>query len=106
MPVTVSYHAGLREGVDWCGGQRVLGRRRHDRADERRSVAPPMNQLPRQRRDRPFIRAAGFLGTVMVQIISRIPPTSSDSLVTIPPPVIGIQDEAQVRHEARVIEWR
>lgn len=65
-----------------------------------------MNQGPRQRRDRPFVRAAGFLGTVMVQIISRIPPTSSDSLMTIPPPVIGIQDEAQVRHEARVIEWR
>jgi len=65
-----------------------------------------MNQEPRQRCDWPFVRAAGFLVTVMVQIISRIPPTSSDSLVTIPPPVIGIQDEAQVRHEARVIEWR
>ena len=43
----------------------------------------------------PFVRAVGFLGTVMVQIISRIPPTSSDSLMTIPPPVIGIQNEAQ-----------
>ena len=51
-----------------------------------------MTQGPRQRRDRPFVRAAGFLVTVMVQIISRIPPTSSDSLMTIPPPVIGIQD--------------
>ena len=57
-----------------------------------------MNQEPRQRCDWPFVRAAGFLVTVMVQIISRIPPTSSDSLVTIPPPVIGIQDEAQQRH--------
>jgi hypothetical protein len=54
-----------------------------------------MNQWPRQRWDRPFRRTVGFLGTVMVQIISRIPPTSSDSLVTIPPPVIGIQDEVQ-----------
>ena len=44
-----------------------------------------MNQRPRQRWDRPFRRTAGFLGTVMVQIISRIPPTSSDSLVTITP---------------------
>jgi len=65
-----------------------------------------MTQGARQRWDRPFVRAAGFLVTVMVQIISRIPSTSSDSLMTIPPPVIGIQDEAQVRHEARVIEWR
>jgi len=65
-----------------------------------------MNQQPPQRCDLPFVRTAGFLGTMVVQIISRIPPTSSDSLVTIPPPVIGIQDEAQVRHEARVIEWR
>ena len=54
-----------------------------------------MNQGLRQRRDRPFVRAAGFLVTEMVQIISTIPPTSSDSLMTIPPPVIGIQDEAQ-----------
>jgi len=95
MPVTVSYHAGSREGVNSCGGQRVLGRRRHDHADEHRLVNAPMNQQPRQRCDRPFIRAAGFLGTVMVQIISRIPPTSSDSVMTIPPPVIGIQDESQ-----------
>ena len=95
MPVTISYHAGFREGVDSCGGQRVLGRRRHDHADERRSIAPPTNQGPRQRRDRPFRRAAGFLVTVMVQIISRIPPNPSDSLMAIPPPVIGIQDEAQ-----------
>jgi len=29
-----------------------------------------MNQGPRQRRDRPFVRAAGFLGTMVVQIIS------------------------------------
>ena len=85
----------LREGVNSCGGQRVLGRRRHDHADEHRLVNAPMNQQPRQRCDRPFIRAAGFLVTVMVQIISRIPPTSSDSLMTIPPPVIGIQDESQ-----------
>jgi hypothetical protein len=56
-----------------------------------------MTQGPRQRCDRPFRRAAGFLVTVMVQIISRIPPTSSDSLVTITPPVIGIQDESQHR---------
>jgi hypothetical protein len=62
----------LREGVNWRCGQRVLGRHRHNRADERRSVAPPMNQEPRQRWDRPFVRAAGFLVTVMVQIISRI----------------------------------
>ena len=95
MPVTVSYHAGSREGVNSCGGQRVLGRRRRDHADEHRLVNAPMNQQPRQRCDRPFIRAAGFLGTVMVQIISRIPPTSSDSVMTIPPPVIGIQDESQ-----------
>ena len=54
-----------------------------------------MNQQPPQRCDLPFVRTAGFLGTMVVQIISRIPPTSSDSLVTIPPPVIGIQDEAQ-----------
>jgi hypothetical protein len=38
---------------------------------------------------------------VMVQIIGRIPPTSSDSLMTIPPPVIGIQDEAQHTLPAR-----
>ena len=95
MPVTVSYHAGFREGVNWCGGQRVLGRRRHDHADEHRSVTPPMTQGPRQRCDRSFRRVAGFLVTVMVQIISRIPPTSSDSLMTVPPPVIGIQDESQ-----------
>ena len=35
-------------------------------------VAPPMNHGPRQSCDRPFISAAGFLVTVMVQIISRI----------------------------------
>jgi len=61
-----------------------------------------MTQGPRQRCDRPFRRAAGFLVTVMVQTISRIPPTSSDSLVTITPPVIGIQDESQ---QARWTRW-
>ena len=106
MPVTVSYPAGSGKGSIRVAGSEVLGRRRHDRADEHRLVIAPMNHRPRQRWDRPFRRTAGFLGTVMVQIISRIPPTSSDSLVTITPPVIGIQDEAQVRHEARVIEWR
>ena len=85
----------LREEADWCCGQGVLGSRRHDCADKHRPVVAPMTQGPRQRRDRPFVRAAGFLGTMVVQIISRIPPTSSDSLMTIPPPVIGIHDEAQ-----------
>ena len=59
----------LREGVDWCGGQRVLGRRRHDHADEHRPVIPPMNQQPPQRCDLPFRRTAGFLCTMVVQII-------------------------------------
>jgi len=37
----------------------------HDHADEQRSVAPPRNHGPRKSCDRPFIRAAGFLVTVM-----------------------------------------
>jgi len=49
-------------------------RRRGNRSspDERRSGAPPMTQAPRSRWARQFVRAAGFLVTVMVQIISRI----------------------------------
>jgi len=69
MPVTVSYHAGSGKGVDSCVGQRVLGRRRHDHADEHRPVIPPMNQQPPQRCDLPFRRTAGFLCTMVVQII-------------------------------------
>src|SRR5664279_530817 len=75
-------------------------RRRGNRSspDERRSGAPPMNQAPRPRWDRQFVRAAGFLVTVLVQIISRIHQPSSECLMTIPPPVIdGIPDEVQQR---------
>ena len=95
MPVTVSYHAGSGKGSIGVAGSEFSAATVTTVPTRRRSVAPPMTQGRRQRRDRPFVRDAGFLVTVMVQIISRIPPTSSDSLMTIPPPVIGIQDEAQ-----------
>jgi hypothetical protein len=72
MPVTISYHAGLREGVNWRCRQRVLGRRRHDCADERRSVAPPMNSRAAATLGRAVRPRRRFLVTVMVQIISRI----------------------------------
>src|SRR5664279_2847750 len=80
----------LREGVDWCCRQRVLGRRRHDCADERDPSPADETRNRDKGCDRPFASPAGFLGTVMVQIISRIPPTSSDSWMTMSPPVIGI----------------
>jgi len=95
MPVTISYHAGSRKGSIGVAGSEFSAAAVTTAPTNAGSVAPPMNQGPRQRRDRLFVRAAGFLSTVIVQIISRIPPTSSDSLMTMLPPVIGIHDEAQ-----------
>ncbi len=68
--LTISYHAHpWQEPGDWCCGHRVLSLGRHDYADAHRPVIAAMNQEPPQRCDRLFRRAAGFLGTMVVQII-------------------------------------
>ena len=43
---TTSPSGPPRKAVDWCCGQRVLGRDRHDFAVEHRPVTAPINQEP------------------------------------------------------------
>src|SRR5664279_2735307 len=66
IPLTYILTTQLR---DWRCGQGVLGLCRHDIPDADRPVIAPMYQEPPQRYDRPCRRTAGFLGTMVVQVI-------------------------------------